>query len=190
MGKVRDFFTSIPKRDSSDRSAPAPKAKKYVGSASKLKRVAEPSSLVSPQKRPKTAHATPLPATPPLAGSAQKYQNSAAGASSSAAGACSSAAGASSSAGAASYPKATGGCAGLLEMVTPDMTAEEHNTALSQVFHQLAKLEKAKGDTVRSNSYNKGALAIAAHSEKLTSAVEAKKLPGVGKVSPALVICM
>jgi len=75
-------------------------------------------------------------------------------------------------------------------MVTPDMTAEEHNTALSQVFHQLAKLEKAKGDTVRSNSYNKGALAIAAHSEKLTSAVEAKKLPGVGKVSPALVICM
>ena len=41
---------------------------------------------------------------------------------------------------------------------------------------------QAKGDVFRSKSYSKGSAAIAAHSEKVTSGIIAKKLAGVGKV--------
>ena len=63
----------------------------------------------------------------------------------------------------------------------PTMNAQEHNQVLAEIFTLLSKAEKAKGDMHRANSYAKGSVTIANHTEKILSGTEAKKLPGIGK---------
>ena len=118
----------------------------------------EKAPAVSLNKKEKKMELSEPPSTPPLPGTEQKYMAHSDGS-----------------------PHIPGAAAGVLEQVTPCMTVQQHNHAISAVFHLLAKLEKTRGDNTRFNAYTKGALAIAKHTEKLTSGAEAKKLDGVGK---------
>jgi len=69
------------------------------------------------------------------------------------------------------------GTAKPVTVITPGLSAAEHNRVLGEAFTQLAKLEP---DRSRGSSYNKAAKVLKAHEAKILSGAEAKKLKGIG----------
>ena len=57
------------------------------------------------------------------------------------------------------------------------------NAPLAGVFKELSSFEYKKGDNIKGTAYKKVSAALAAHTEKITSGKEAKKLAGIGKSS-------
>ena len=57
----------------------------------------------------------------------------------------------------------------------------ETNERIVRLFRELEETERGKGDTIRANSYKKGAQSIADLASPLVSGRQAMQLPGVGK---------